>query len=456
MQPISFAERGWGWMLDNALLPVGDFVFGQRMISRLHWLQSAQWWDEARLKEERDRLLRSVLETAYRDVPFYRDLMNAARLTPADIRTPSDLSRLPVVTKDMLRPAYPRLVTRPTGQQTYEVHTSGSTGKNFAVLEDARTRGWYLSSFLLALQWAGWTIGEAQLQTGMTLQRNLIRVLKDRLMRCHYVSAFDLDDAHLDAALELLDHKNIQHLWGYSASLYYLALRASSKGWNRPMRSIVTWGDNLYPHYRRAIQNTFGSTVFDTYGIGEGLQVSAQCGHGGNYHVHTLDAIVEYLDDAGNPAPDDQPGNLILTRLHAGPMPLIRYRVGDVGIRGDQSPCPCGRGFERMQAISGRDTDVVVTPSGNRLIAEFFNGLIDDFLEIDSFQVIQERAESILIYIVPRPGYSPQTRRQLVETLQRNGAADLRIEIESVPRIPLTAGGKRRYVINRMGRPSAS
>lgn len=448
----SLADRSWGWMLDKALLPLGDLVFGQRMIRRLRFLHSAQWWDVERLNLERDRLLRSVIETAYNEVPFYRELMCSAHVKPADIQTAADLPRLPIVTKDMLRTGFPRLTTRSTGQRQYEVHTSGSTGKNFAVMEDAQTRGWYLSSFLLSLQWAGWKIGEPQLQTGMTLHRNLVRTLKDHLLRCHYVSAFDLDDAHLDAALCRLEDNGIQHVWGYAASLYYLALRATAKGWNRPLRSVVTWGDNLYPHYRRAIEQAFRVPVFDTYGVGEGIQVSAQCGQGNHYHVHSLDVIVEYLDQAGNPVPDDQPGDLILTRLHAGPMPLIRYRVGDVGIRGDQSPCACGRGFQRMQAIQGRDTDVVVTPSGNRLIVEFFNGIVDDFPDIDSFQVIQENTDSIRVFVVPRAGYSQRTRQQLIDTMKQNGAADLHIEVESVARIPLTVGGKRRYVINQVGR----
>lgn len=452
MGGTSMSERSWSWILQNVLLPVGDLAFGQRMMSRLAFLRQAQWWSPERLQTERDRLLREVVATAWREVPFYRDLMRSVHATPGDIRSAADLPLLPIVTKDMLRAGYPRLTTRPTGQLAYEVHTSGSTGKNFAVMEDARTRGWYLSSFVLSLQWAGWEIGQRQLQTGMTLKRNSVRTVKDRLLRCHYVSAFDLDDDHLDAALNILDRYKIQHLWGYAASLYFLGLRASAKGWNRPLRSVVTWGDNLYPHYRRAIETAFRTRVVDTYGIGEGIQVSAQCGHAGNYHVHCLDVIVEYLDEAGNPAPADQQGNLILTRLHAGPMPLIRYRVGDVGIRGDQSPCPCGRGFERMQAVLGRDTDVVVTPAGNRLIVEFFNGIIDDFPEVDAFQVVQDRIDSIVVSVVPRAGFSQSTQRGLVAAMEQNGASGLNIEILPVPVIPLTPGGKRRYVINNLDR----
>src|SRR5215207_8235542 len=137
-------------------------------------------------------------------------------------------------------------------------------------------------------------------------------------MRCHYVSAYDLSEPHLDQSLALLDRFKVQHLWGYPGSLYCLARRALENGWNIPLTSIVTWGDNLYPHYRKTIEQAFKARVTDTYGCGEGIQIAAQCGQGSTYHQHTLDVIVEYLDNASNPVEPGQQGNLVLTRLHPG------------------------------------------------------------------------------------------------------------------------------------------
>ena len=133
-------------------------------------------------------------------------------------------------------------------------------------------------------------------------------------------------------------------------------------------------------------------------------------------------------------------------------MPLIRYRVGDIGISGSQLPCACGRGLDRMQEISGRDSDVVLTPSGNRLIVEFFNGIIDDFQQVKAFQVVQESIDSIEVALVTDSSFSEQTGGELIAAMQRNGAADLRIHISYVQNIPLTPGGKRRFVINKIKR----
>jgi phenylacetate-CoA ligase len=353
----------------------------------------------------------------------------------------------------MLRSSYPHLTTRPTGRKTYEARSSGSTGANFVVRQDSETAGWYRASFLLACEWAGWRIGEPHVQTGMTLTRNRGRWLKDLLLRCHYVSASDLCDHRLDQTLNLIERDRIQHLWGYPGSLYFIARRALEKGWNRPLGSIITWGDNLYPQYRSTIEAAFKTGVFDTYGCAEGIQIAAQCGRMNTYHVHTPDVIVEFLDNQESPVPPGQAGNLVLTRLHAGPMPLIRYQVGDIAVRGGTRQCQCGRGYEVMGSIQGRDTDVVVTPSGNRLIVHFFTGIFEHFPEIESFQVTQESLGSMVLRLVPTKEFSPDSTANIISKLREKGASDMRIDVELVSEVPVSPSGKQRFVISKVSKP---
>ena len=140
--------------------------------------------------------------------------MERLGVIPDDIQREEDLRKLPIFTKDVLRANYPDRTTRKTRQKSYQVCTSGSTGKNFCVMEDAETAGWYRSSLLLALGWAGWQIGEPHLQTGMTTSRSIDRLLKDFILRCHYVSAYELQDKNLQRTLDILDRNKIQYLWG--------------------------------------------------------------------------------------------------------------------------------------------------------------------------------------------------------------------------------------------------
>lgn len=430
-------------------MPIGDLLFGQRMIMRLKFLELAQYWPQDLILSKQQEYFQYLLSVSYTEVPFYKELFDGFGIKPTQIKNVTDLSKLPIVTKQMLRTAHPHKTTRPTGQRTYEASTSGSTGKNFFVTEDAYTSGWYRATFLLELEWAGWSIGEPHLQTGMTLKRSLDRRLKDWLLGCHYVSAYDLSDVHLDQILQIMEKKKLKHLWGYPGSLYYLAQHAFKRGWNQPLKSAVTWGDTLFPHYRESIEKVFQTKVFDTYGCAEGIQIAAQCEFG-NYHLHALDAIVEFLDDEGQPVKVGEIGNIVVTRLHPGPMPLIRYAIGDLGAQSNKKSCPCGRGLPLMHAIKGRKADVVTTPSGNRLIVHFFTGILEHFSEVDSFQVIQTSPDHIIVKIILHSEVTPTFTSRIIQALYKKGATDLKITVEIVDDIPLSPTGKHRFVINEV------
>ncbi|MBW6475437.1 MAG: AMP-binding protein [Anaerolineaceae bacterium] len=435
-------------LLRNVIIPFGDLIFGQKMMRRINFLEEAQYWPLEKINERRARDLQALIQTAYSEVPIYHQSMNQVGVQPGDINTLDDISKLPIITKEILRAGYPKQTTRSTGRKVYQASTSGSTGKNFYVMEDNLTAGWYRASFILSLEWAGWEIGEPHLQLGMTINRSLERQLKDLFFGCQYVSAYQLDDEHLSTMLDIIDQHQIKYIMGYPGSLYFLAKYAIEQGWNQPLRSIVTWGDTLYPHYRETITKAFSTKVFDTYGCAEGIQISAQCAHG-NYHIHTLDTIVEFLDDNGNPVPPGETGNIVLTRLHPGPMPFIRYQLGDLGVPSTDDCCSCGRTFPTMNSIQGRNADVVLTPSGNRLIVHFFTGILEHFCEINSFQVVQQNEETINILIVPNDHISDDRLDEIRFALQTRGADDMNICFNIVDQIPLPSSGKHRFVINK-------
>jgi len=436
-------------LLRDYLLPVGDLFFGQRMMQRLKYLEKNQYLTSQQINAKQSLALQKLITVAYNEVPLYRNLMEARGIQPHHIQSAVDLPKIPIITKEMFRSAYPLGVTRKTGQKTYEAKTSGSTGENFVVLEDAYTAGWYRASFMLALEWSGWQIGEPHLQTGMTLTRSWDRRLKDRLLRCHYFSAYNLDDQHLDEILNEIEHHKLKYIWGYPGSLYYLAKRAQEVGWNQPLKAAVTWGDTLFPHYRNLIESVFKTKVYDTYGCAEGIQIAAQCEFG-NYHLHALDAVVEFLDDQGQPVKAGEIGNIVVTRLHPGPMPLIRYAIGDMGVPSDERSCPCGRGFPLMQSIQGRNADIITTPSGNRLIVHYFTGIMEHFSEVDSFQVVQTRTDQIIVKILPRSKPSEVLSSRIISAIKQKGAADLDILVEYVSEIPLPPTGKHRFVISQI------
>ena len=142
-------DRSWSWLLRNIVLPVGDAVTHQGMVRRYEFLEKAQWWPEERIQAFQAERLQELMRTAY-EVPFYRDLLDERKLSWQDFQKPADLRHFPLVSKDMMRANYPHRMTRNTGMRQYESCTSGSTGANFTVREDAATAGQYRAAAWLA------------------------------------------------------------------------------------------------------------------------------------------------------------------------------------------------------------------------------------------------------------------------------------------------------------------
>ncbi len=434
-------------ILENIFLPLGDALSGQNVMKHFRFYHSAQKWPESELQNYQALKLQKLLRVAVSETEFYNKLyadIPFERYKELDL---SILENLPIVTKDMLKSAYPQACTIPTKRPYVELYTSGSSGEPFCARLDEQTLSESRALMLLRANFSGWEIGEKYLQTGMTLKRGIVKKVKDLLLGAHYVSAFNLSDQQLDSYLRVIEENKLEYLMGYAASIYCLANRARETNISRKMKGIVSWGDNLYPHYRRNIEETFHCKVTDTYGCGEGIQVASQC-HLGKYHIFTPHVIVEFVDSKGRHVREGEIGDILLTRLTPGAMPFIRYRVGDIGIPGGR--CSCGCNFKVMKSIEGRDSDIVYTSNGNKLIVHFFTGIFEYETSIKEFQIIQEEIGEIGVRIVPSDGFDDSVMKKLeYEILEKSGGG-LKINFFIVEKIHVEKSNKRRFVISKV------
>ena len=78
--------------------------------------------------------LRRTVQLACDKVPLYRDRLAAARIAPDDVRSLDDLTRLPFITKDDLRDAYPLGLFAVPMREVVRLHaSSGTTGRQVLV-----------------------------------------------------------------------------------------------------------------------------------------------------------------------------------------------------------------------------------------------------------------------------------------------------------------------------------
>ncbi len=103
----------------------------------------------------------------------------------------------------------------------------------------------------------------------------------------------------------------------------------------------------------REIEETWGACVYSTYASSETVTTFCECVAQQGGHLHPDLAVLEIIDDDGNPLPNGKIGEVVLTPLGVEGMPLIRFRTGDLTFR-ISGPCPCGRNSVRLGPILGR------------------------------------------------------------------------------------------------------
>ena len=146
-------------LLRRYLLPFGDFLSSNRVMHYYGLLNELQWCTRTQLTDFQNSRLIETVNTAYTEVPFYRELYDRYGLSVKKIKGTSDLPMLPIVTKEELRESYPDRCTRYTKWPWREYCTSGSSGRPFAVRVDNETMSMTRALMFLRASYSGWKIG---------------------------------------------------------------------------------------------------------------------------------------------------------------------------------------------------------------------------------------------------------------------------------------------------------
>lgn len=427
--------------IERLIFPAGDLLLGTDMMARLREHRSLARRSEAELEQIQTSKLGAILRFAVERSPHYRDL--GVRLE-GDPR--ADLAKFPILTKPVLRASGERMLTRPRGELVH-YPTSGSSGIQTDVYLDKAEEANCRAILLSWWEWTGFYLGKPIVQTGITPHRGLLKSIKDRVTQTVYLDAFAADDATFVRTLRTIEGKRGYHLGGYPSSLYLMALAAKKHGLDVRFDAAIAWGDKLFAHYEKAIQDAFGCRVYENYGLNEGFLVGQKADLP-YFYVYTPHLVVEIVDASGAAVPDGELGHVVLTKLDGFAMPLIRYATGDLAVMLPRARYPAQRAmaFPLMERVIGRDTDIVRTPEGRYLVVHSFTGIFEFFPAIRQFKIIQRRADAIEIEYIPDPTFDPAVLGQIERRIHELARTKIRIEWRTVSQIPASKSGKPQLI----------
>ena len=357
--------------------------------------------------------LRTVLDNAWRHVPWQRARLERAGLAPGELRSLDDLRRLPFTVKADLRDHYPfGLFARPVTALARLHASSGTTGKPTVV---------------------GYTAGDLDRWADL-MARSMagIGVRPGDLVHNAYGYGLFTGGLGAHAGAERLGCPVVPCATpSYALAIAEVAEQQGLDLKNGPLRLGLFGAEPWSAAMRAEVEARLGLRAFDIYGLSEimGPGVACECECRAGLHGWEDHFLFELIDpDSGERVDDGAAGELVITTLTKEALPMLRYRTRDI-TRLDTARCPCGRTHLRILRVAGRN---------------------DDMLIIRGVNVYPSQVEAVL---VGRPGVAPHY--QLV--VERQGSLDhLRIEVEALPDMPsegyaALAGDVRHHVKSMIG-----
>ncbi len=340
-------------------------------------MTSVRYWNEemeTMPREERASLqldrFRERMAYVYEKSPMYKRKYDEAGIKPSDIKSLSDIKKVPFTIKEELResqkqnPPWGDFMCVPPEEGVRVFQTTGTTGIPVKVMLNKRdwtvhfyeqfmhfmnaygitTSDILYVPFGYGLYIAWWGFQAALEQAGIMIVPGGAQSSKDRVR-----NIFDWGATVVCGTPTYLLHL------GEVASKMGVNLAASK------VHTIVAAGEpgaNV-KSTKAAIESIWGGKCYDDIGSSEISNFGFECIFQKGTHVNENMFYAECLDpDTLEPVNEGEVGELVLSNLCTETMPLLRYRIKDL-VRFNREPCDCGRTFLRLEGgILGRSDDM--------------------------------------------------------------------------------------------------
>jgi phenylacetate-CoA ligase len=372
------------------------------------WNPEFEQMPREELAELQLRRLRSTVAWTYERVPFYRDQLDERGVKPKDVRNAQDVRLLPFTDKTALRDTYPFGLFAVPMEQVVRVHSSsGTTGKPIVVgytrgdintwtectariasLAGVVPRDLAQMAFLYGMFTGGWGMHYGIERVGATV--------------------IPAGSGNTERQIMMMQDFGTTAFIGTPSYALYLAEVADSMGVDvagLPLRVGLFGGEPSGEGMRAEIQHRLGIIATDNYGLSEvmGPGVAGECEHQHGLHMAEDHFLFEVIDpESGEPVPEGDEGELVITTLTKEAFPMLRYRTRDLTSI-TREPCECGRTSARMRKVRKRT---------------------DDMLIIRGVNVFPSQIEDVLLKV---EGVQPH---YLIVVDRRQGMDDLEVKVE--------------------------
>lgn len=340
-----------------------------------------------------ERLVKQV-KHVWDNVPYYRKKMEEKGVTPDDIKGIEDLHKLPFLTKDDLRDAYPYgLLGKPLKDCVRIQSTSGTTGRRVVAFYTQHDIDLWEDCCARAITAVGGTdedvvqvaYGYGLFTGGPGLNGGSHKV------GCLTVP---MSSGNTDRQLQFMTDLQSTILCCTPSYAAYLGETIEEKGLKNQIKlkagifGAEAWTEEM----RRDIQEKLGIKAYDIYGLTEtsGPGVAFECEEQTGMHINEDHFIAEIINpETGEVLPEGEKGELVFTSISKEAFPLLRYRTKDLCIL-SRKQCSCGRTHIKMRKPMGRSDDMLIIRGVNVFPSQIETVLLNEGMT-PNYQIIVDR-----------------------------------------------------------------
>jgi len=415
-------------------------------------LEKTQYLTTEELEVIQWNRLINILNYVYENNTFYNNRLKDANIHPLDIKCYEDIRNIPITTKEDIRNAKDDIISRGYEKLNLIMYkTGGSTGtslKGYITEECSELRN---SCTIRHDRWSGWDVGDSVGAVwGNIIKKTTLKEIAKEYFLTKYIF-LDTMNVNESTVIEFANKWQTVKptlLFGHAHSLYLLAQYVYDLNLSviKP-RGVISSSMTLMDYERKIIENVFGAQVYNRYGCEELGLIASECEEHEGMHLNIEHLYIEIIKDNGDAASYGEEGNIVVTDLLNKAMPIIRYKVGDIGIFSEKK-CACGRGLPMMSKVIGRTADYLKKMDGSKISGI---SLIENTLTIipgiKQMQIIQKSYEHIQIRLVVNSQYSEESETRLISYFSKLFDDKSIIQIQHVENIETSKSGKYRFSI---------
>lgn len=371
----------------------------------------------------------SLIKNVYKKSSFYKNLYNSLGINISDIKSISDINKLPVINRSSIKDNADRIYF---GNKFFKIkgQTSGTSGSPITVyrtpssinIENAYIRH-YREIF-------GFKFKERLVSIRGMLGKN-VPYYYNRLNNILYISGPSINNKSIQFYYELIRDFNPTAIEAFPSYIYKFYYELNKKKLFLKFKNIFTSSEMLYSFQRDKIEKYFNSVIHDWYGNVERSICLVQ-NKNMQYYPLPLYSINEFKTNS-----------IITTSLINNNFPLIRYEVEDrITVRSSDF-------YENIIhpeviQIEGRSGDTIELLDGSIVgcIDHAFKG-IDNLILAQVYQSISNK--SLEIKLVVNKSFNHLNESKLRANLVRMIGNDIQIRFSLCDENDLILNKNRKY-----------